>query len=598
MRKLGVVLGLTALAIATSAAADENKCVVRQFAELKVTMLGPRPLVDVQLNGKTVRFTVDSGAFYSIIDTAVARQLKLPLEMSNIQVKGVTGTADTYLTHVDTVTLAGADLSHVPFVVASVSDFGGNSVGLLGQNILGLGDVEYDLPHGFVRLFRTQNCGRNSLAYWSAGQGVAVVKLDPRDERSRLSTGHGKLNGQDLKVTFDSGAGKSLLSTGAAARAGVHPGAPNVKELGFSSGVGRRLLKTYAGVFENFQLDSEELRNVRISFGDMAPETDMLLGADFFISHRIFISNTQHRAYITYEGGPIFSTSPKVLERDPTSHTEVAAAPQKDSGTEPTDADGFARRGAARLSAGAVANALADLDKAVSAAPDSEDYRLLRARARLANRQPFLALADLTAVLDQHPANADALLLRALARIAEGKADLARADLDAADHVLPAEAEQRLEIGRAYAAIDAFGPASSAFSQWLKSHPDSSGRATAFAHRCRAEAFLGRDLDRAVGDCNRALDITPRNENALEGRGLARLRQGKADMALKDLDAVVQAHPKWGEAQYLRGMARQAAGQAEDGRADQITALATGPRLGERMKALGLDTLAQVPPAH
>jgi hypothetical protein len=33
---------------------------------------------------------------------------------------------------------------------------------------------------------------------------------------------------------------------------------------------------------------------------------DMLLGADFFLSHHILISNSQHKLYFTYNGGPVF----------------------------------------------------------------------------------------------------------------------------------------------------------------------------------------------------------------------------------------------------------------------------------------------------
>jgi hypothetical protein len=35
----------------------------------------------------------------------------------------------------------------------------------------------------------------------------------------------------------------------------------------------------------------------------------MLLGADFFVSHRIYVSNAQHKMYFTYNGGPVFSAA-------------------------------------------------------------------------------------------------------------------------------------------------------------------------------------------------------------------------------------------------------------------------------------------------
>jgi hypothetical protein len=33
---------------------------------------------------------------------------------------------------------------------------------------------------------------------------------------------------------------------------------------------------------------------------------DMLIGADFFLSHRIYVARSQGKIYFTYKGGPIF----------------------------------------------------------------------------------------------------------------------------------------------------------------------------------------------------------------------------------------------------------------------------------------------------
>jgi len=33
----------------------------------------------------------------------------------------------------------------------------------------------------------------------------------------------------------------------------------------------------------------------------------MLLGADFFMSHRIYVANGRRMIYFTYNGGPVFS---------------------------------------------------------------------------------------------------------------------------------------------------------------------------------------------------------------------------------------------------------------------------------------------------
>jgi len=36
----------------------------------------------------------------------------------------------------------------------------------------------------------------------------------------------------------------------------------------------------------------------------------MLIGADFFLSHRVYVASSQNRLYFTYNGGPVFDLSP------------------------------------------------------------------------------------------------------------------------------------------------------------------------------------------------------------------------------------------------------------------------------------------------
>jgi len=40
---------------------------------------------------------------------------------------------------------------------------------------------------------------------------------------------------------------------------------------------------------------------------DDLPDADMLLGSDFFVSHHVFVANSQHKLYVTYNGGPVFN---------------------------------------------------------------------------------------------------------------------------------------------------------------------------------------------------------------------------------------------------------------------------------------------------
>ena len=66
---------------------------------------------------------------------------------------------------------------------------------------------------------------------------------------------------------------------------------------------------THLASFASFKVGDEEIRNPRLRGGDTREGADMLLGADFFVSHRIYVSSTQRKMYFTYNGGRVFSAS-------------------------------------------------------------------------------------------------------------------------------------------------------------------------------------------------------------------------------------------------------------------------------------------------
>jgi hypothetical protein len=62
--------------------------------------------------------------------------------------------------------------------------------------------------------------------------------------------------------------------------------------------------------FQSFRIGGEEIRNTRLRIGDTGlDDVDMLLGADFFLSHRIYVANSQNKVYFTYKGGPVLDLS-------------------------------------------------------------------------------------------------------------------------------------------------------------------------------------------------------------------------------------------------------------------------------------------------
>jgi hypothetical protein len=75
-------------------------------------------------------------------------------------------------------------------------------------------------------------------------------------------------------------------------------------------------------------LGDEEMRNVRLRFGDFSMDGgDMLLGADFFLSHRVYVANSQDKLYFTYNGGPPFDLTTLASPRDDSGLRSARLAP-------------------------------------------------------------------------------------------------------------------------------------------------------------------------------------------------------------------------------------------------------------------------------
>ena len=72
-------------------------------------------------------------------------------------------------------------------------------------------------------------------------------------------------------------------------------------------GAGRGKADSWTAPFERFELGGEAILHNRLEVGDFdMQDADMLLGIDFFLSHRIYVSKQQSKMFFTYNGGPVF----------------------------------------------------------------------------------------------------------------------------------------------------------------------------------------------------------------------------------------------------------------------------------------------------
>lgn len=612
------ILGLSLLPIAASAA---ERCTLGRLAEMPVTMKGMRPMVAAKINGLDAEFLVDSGMFFSMLSPANAAELKLkthPLP-GRAYVKGVGGESELQVVTVDHLSIAGIDFPRKWDFGVGGSEVSG-STGILGQNILRMADAEYDLAHGFVRLMKPAgNCRSTSFVYWDhQPDNYSEMEIDGTTPQYPHTRGVAYLNGKKIHIMFDTGASLSTLTRHAAELAGIGPDSPGVTRAGSMRGVGQSYVQTWLAHFGSFKIGSEEIRNTRLRFIDQLglDGTDMLLGADFFLSHRVYVANSQRKLYFTYNGGPVFNltTSPGSTQTaDAKSNPAAPAAdatpapvagdaaaakdgaqakdgaPAKLAADEPITAEGFSGRGAAFVARHDFVHAIADLSRACELAPQEPRYFFERAQAYWGNKQSDLANADIDEVLVLKPDDVPALMWRARRRLNQHDPAGAVTDLDAVDHTAPQQADLRLDLGELYAAANQLPQAISQYNLWIKVHEEDVRLHNAYNARCWAQSRLGTALDQGIKDCDKAIRLTPDNPVTLESRALTRLRMGAFDRAITDYNASLKLQSRSAWALYGRGLAEshnQKTTAAAEG--DFAAATALAPHIADEFKKRGV----------
>jgi len=648
-RRLLVAGGMLMSMIIAAIPSLAGACQLGKMADFPVSMDNLQPEVTAKVNGSEVRFVLDSGAFYSMIDGASAARLHLRTypAPAGFYVTGIGGSIRVALTRIDELSLNGVPLRNVEFIVGG-NELGGGRIGVLGRNFLQLADTEYDFARGVARLLVPKDCGDAQVAYWlHAGDGYSVIGIARPDDSLLLGTRLSKaasfrqpimsyayVNGVEMRVMFDTGAGTSILSLKAAARAGIKLDSPGVTPAGFGWGIGRSTVANYLAPVSSFKIGDEEIRNTKLRLGDEEIKgVDMLIGADFFLSHHFYVANSQKKIYFSYNGGPVFNLKPVLAgaqtpagavasaappagqsnqgpavpaaqpDQNPATPAEPGGPPvdmasaQPSSTNEPpanaADAADAARRGQALASRRQFDQALAALTLACRLAPGEPEYFYQRGMIYWQSKQPKLALMDFDRTLQLQPNHVSALLARASMRIQNDDPAGAAADLGTISTTVAKEDAVRESLAAYFLHLRLLPQAIEQDDLWIASHPTDVRLPSALNDRCYARALQGSELPLALADCDQALKHAAKSSPffaaASNSRALVLLRLGLYDKAIADFDASLKIDAKKASSLYGRGIAEIRANDAPAGQADIAKAQALSPKIADEFAKSGLS---------
>ena len=577
------------LALGLQGTHAEGRCSIKVL-ELPVKMVGSRAIATVGINGTTVPLIVDSGAFFSMLTHGAAAQLKLPLHHLpfGLEVQGLMGKVDAQATVVEHMQLLKGDLPDVDFIVGG-NEPGAGAMGMMGRNLLAFTDTEYDLAHGMIRfVFPTEECARTNMAYWAGDSPVSEIGLiHEYREKSPSIRASVQVNGHEMTALFDTGA-LTAVSLRAAHRAGVKDA--DMTPYQEVAGAGRGKTASWTAAFDRVELAGEAVLHNHLEVADFEiSDADMLVGIDFFLSHRIYVSKKRARMFFTYNGGPVFALN---VDAPPAAAASGAASAPAEALT----ADELARRGAAWLTRGNLAAALADLDRACAMEPGNAAFLVARASVHAQRKDYDATLADLDAALRLDPAQAAGRMQRAWMRVSHDEPDKAQEDLAVLDKTLAPQDTMRAEMARVYGSIDKPAPAIAQWTLWIAAHPHDIELEQAWNGRCWARVELNIELDKALDDCDEAVDANPKNSSYLDSRAWVWLRMGKLKKSLADFDRGLAIKPDGPWSLYGRGLVHLGLGDAARGQADLAAARKVDATIDKEVQDVGMPTAPAAKP--
>ncbi len=331
-------------------------CSVSKEFEINVVVENDQILIPASVNGQKVELLFDTGFPANIMPSAAAG--KLGLAMSAARPSEYMTDMDYGSHHGGLLSSEGSGKADIPDLqlgdksmrgvtfqyFRSKDNFGGPDViAALGSLVLRDYEIEIDLSRKLITLFHSEGCQGVALVYWT--KAFTSVPLAKSNYGAEFPV---KLNGRVMTAVLDSGSAHSTITERAADRVGMSRPAnspvieapapvgtqatdlaslvrfshgyglaarsPDVLSSNINDLGGQTPITFWRTEFDNLFIGGEEispiaLRVVRTptvghEFGTRTARNltdyDILLGVDFLKSHRVMISQSQHRLYFSY----------------------------------------------------------------------------------------------------------------------------------------------------------------------------------------------------------------------------------------------------------------------------------------------------------
>jgi hypothetical protein len=300
LKLLGVFAALLFVSPAANAA-----CRVEARGAVPVDLVQGHVLVTVQVNGIPATFIVDTGAERTLMGDDVVRQLGLErdgwvastilglggyeqrpnalprsLRLGDVTLRRRTLTGDTSVT-------VG------PLPVREIS--GRPIAGLLGRDFLSPFDLDVDLPAHRLTLYEVRGCEGGFLP-WTTPY-AAIPATTPMGSALVVQV---LIDARPLRALIDTGASASLITSPGMFRLGLTPELLARDPGGHGAGVGPAPILMHQHRFTELRVGPDAMRDAALWVAPVrvVPIVDMLLGADWLRTRRVWLSFATRQVFV------------------------------------------------------------------------------------------------------------------------------------------------------------------------------------------------------------------------------------------------------------------------------------------------------------
>lgn len=279
----------------------EPGCVIGQPTVLPITFAYPneRPTIPGTIAGQPASVLIDTASSVSMLYRPAIEKLGIKVRSSQTNYPG----QDILIANIPSLTVGPISLKGYFTVLESQGDIAMR----LGANYLARSDHEIWWAGKQIRFTSPKGCRKSFLASWDAAAHVVPFETDQlrKDMRAWFQV---KLNGKEVNTILDTEFPVTLMDLHTAARFGITPQSPGAVEEDAIVSWRDKAQRVWRVPVADMSIGSYRVQNATIRIMDLTLSGEMMtLGADFLRNHRVLISMSQRRLYISHLGGPSFS---------------------------------------------------------------------------------------------------------------------------------------------------------------------------------------------------------------------------------------------------------------------------------------------------